>query len=661
MSKPKKKFSPVSHSQRSAAQQYRLLSDLMNSIPDVVYIKDRKGRFLYVNQAHAKGLELSPDQLVGKTDFDLFPRKRALVMAKDDEYVMKKGKSIIDKVERATRTDGEDNFVSTTKVPHYDENGKIIGLMGITRDITKRVRLEQEREQKILSYRKGEMNKSLNRLKASIISTVSHELRTPVAIIQQLMGVMLNETAGTVNDKQRGILLRTRTNVGRLKNLIDKLLDVAQIENKGLKLNYSLVNVCELLRDSEDFFKNSAREKNISLSYHLTPQDVNIFVDPERIVEVINNLMENALKFTEEQGKIAVDLAVLETKVRIAVSDTGVGIAPGDLAKIFGRFVQAGDNEKLLQKGLGLGLSIVQEIVAKHGGEIWAESQPGVGSKFYFTLPRYHTTDVLKDPVKDKINYLLHKNHIVHLVNFLVLNYKEFHRYNRVDSLRIFTDLENVIDQVFKEVFRKTALKEKIVIRDAKYGKYSILFSKVSRTATNTFCEKLVSATRKYLNQHKKKDVFIAVGLGNYSSPGPKEGGLRTPSNIDFREIYIGSEMRRFERVDYTAFIKVTMNDGQSFQCRGIDLSLGGLCFFSDKHLKADTKLKVNFELFYGKTAMTIPSRVAWIQEVKSASGEEVLYHKIGVEFTEMTTEDKKKLMKELDSYHEKEKNTSRR
>lgn len=644
-----------------ASQRSKLLFDLINSVPDVVYIKDRKGKFLYVNSAHAKGLKLSPREVVGKTDFDLFPKNRALVMAKDDEYVMKKGSPIVDKVERATRPDGEDNFVSTTKVPYRDKSGKVIGLIGITRDITKRVRQEKEREQKIRTYAKAEMHKNLNRIKTSIVSTVSHELRTPVAIITQLMGVMLNETAGPVTDKQREVLLRARTSVDRLKNLIDKLLDVAQIENKGLKLNYSLVNVCELLKDSEEYFKKKAQEKNISLTYRLPQQDVNIFIDPERIVEVMNNLIDNALKFTEEQGKINIDLDVLENRARVAVSDTGVGISPDDLPKVFGRFVQVGQDEKLSQKGLGLGLAIVQEIVAKHGGEIWAESQPGIGSKFFFTLPRYHTADVLKQDVKEKINYLLHKNNVVHLVNFLVLNYKEFRRHNRTDSLKIFADLEDVIDRVFKEAFRKTSLREKIVIRDSKCGKYSVLFAEAGAQAANAFCEKLVSATRKYFDTHKKKDVFIAVGLGNYSAPDQKKGSVKAPSNIDFREIYIGSEMRRFERVNYTAFIKVDTEDGQHFQCRGVDLSAGGLCFFSENHFKSDKKLKVSFELSHGRSVLTVPSRVAWIQEVKSTSDDAVLYYKIGVEFAGITAEDKKKLLKELDSYDEKEKNTSRR
>ena len=112
--------------------KYRLLSDLMKYIPDVIYFKDKAGRLIMVNDAHAKGLGLTPEKVVGKTDFDIFGKDRAALMAKDDEYVISKGKAIIDKIERSTRADGVDNYVSTTKIPRYDEQGRIAGLIGIT-------------------------------------------------------------------------------------------------------------------------------------------------------------------------------------------------------------------------------------------------------------------------------------------------------------------------------------------------------------------------------------------------------------------------------------------------------------------------------------------------------------------------------------------------
>jgi PAS domain S-box-containing protein len=153
-------------------EKYQLLRDLMDFIPDVIYFKDKKGRFVMVNQAHAKGLGVKPEALVGKTDFDLFPKNRAEKMTQDDALVMHTGKPIIDKVERATRPDGVDNYVSTTKIPRYDSKGRVIGLIGITRDITRRMQFERLRKDKLSIEKKLEALEELSAMKSEFISTV---------------------------------------------------------------------------------------------------------------------------------------------------------------------------------------------------------------------------------------------------------------------------------------------------------------------------------------------------------------------------------------------------------------------------------------------------------------------------------------------------------
>ena len=128
-------------------KNYNLLEYFMKHVPDVIYFKDKKCRFILVNQAHANSTGLKPEAIIGKTDFDIFPRERANRMFKDDLHVLNTGRPIIDKIERATRPDGIDNYVSTTKIPIYGEKGRIIGLLGITRDITRRVQIENVRKE----------------------------------------------------------------------------------------------------------------------------------------------------------------------------------------------------------------------------------------------------------------------------------------------------------------------------------------------------------------------------------------------------------------------------------------------------------------------------------------------------------------------------------
>ena len=240
---------------KELSDKYRLLRDLMDNIPDVIYFKDRKGKLLLVNKAHAKGLGLEPDQVAGKTDFDFFSKDRARAMARDDQYVFKTGKPVIDKIERATRPDGIDNYVSTTKIPRFDQKGRVIGLIGITRDITRRIHIEGSRKEKISFRKKMESLEEINRMKSELISIVSHELRVPLAIVKEAVMIIFDGLAGAVNDKQMNLLHKAKDNIERLKKIIEDLLDMSRIEQGTLKLHYSLVNLNELLESSSDFFK----------------------------------------------------------------------------------------------------------------------------------------------------------------------------------------------------------------------------------------------------------------------------------------------------------------------------------------------------------------------------------------------------------------------
>ncbi|MEI6631870.1 MAG: ATP-binding protein, partial [bacterium] len=436
-------------------EKYLLFLDLMDQIPDVIYFKDRKGRLVFVNRAHAKGLNLKPQQVVGKTDFDFFSRERARMMAKDDRYVMDTGKPIIDKVERATRPDGIDNYVSTTKIPRFDKKGRVIGLIGITRDITRRVHLDSVSQEKTAIEKKLSVLEELNKLKSEFISTASHELRTPLAIIKEAIMLVFEELAGPVNEKQKEFLRKAADNIGRLGHLIEELLDISRIENNKIKLHYSLVNFSNLIREPLAFFNKMTEEKRITLKYDLPKEEVNIFMDVGKINQVITNLINNAIKFTEEDGSIIVELKILETKVRVGVIDTGIGIAKADLDRVFDKFMQISSASGLDRKGLGLGLAIARELVERHGGEIWAESKLGVGSKFYFTLPRFYTLNTLNKETRDRIKILLLRGIRLYLISLLIINYKEFKKRIKVSPDKLSLDLKRLIKTTLNEFYRK--------------------------------------------------------------------------------------------------------------------------------------------------------------------------------------------------------------
>ncbi|MBU1125226.1 MAG: cell wall metabolism sensor histidine kinase WalK, partial [Candidatus Omnitrophica bacterium] len=428
----------------SYASLLKLFADFMDNVPDVIYFKDRKGRLLFVNHAHAKGLGLKPSQVVGKSDFDFFPKKKALKMAKDDAHVLSTGKPIIDKIERATRADGIDNYSSTTKIPRFDDKGRVIGLMGITRDITHRMQIKRLQEEKDQIERKLKALEDLSKMKSEFVSIVSHELRTPLAIIKEATMLISDGIAGSVNEKQKNLLAKAQENIERLRRIIEDLLDVSRIEKGTMKLRYSLVNLNELIKDSSEFFKKRSEERFIDLSCHLPREQLNIFIDAEKIVQVLSNLLNNALKFSEENGKIKIEVQILENKIRIGIIDTGIGIAERDISRLFNKFVQVTKKIGIQRQGLGLGLAIARDLVEKHGGEIWVESKLGVGTKFYFTLPRLYTTRLLDTKVRERINFYLDKNMPLYLINISIINFEDFRDRTTITLAK---DLRELIQQ----------------------------------------------------------------------------------------------------------------------------------------------------------------------------------------------------------------------
>lgn len=613
--------------------KYKLVSDLMNHIPDVIYFKDKKGRLIMVNQAHARGLGLKPEEVVGKTDFDFFPKERAAKMAKDDLYILKTGKPIIDKIERATRPDGVDNYVTTTKIPRYDAKGKIVGLMGITRDITHHMQIEHLTREKDHIAKKLEALEEINRMKSEFVSVVSHELRTPLAIIKEAIMLIFDEVLGSINDKQRKFLITAKDNVERLRNIIDDLLDASRIESGRLKLRYSLVNLNDLIQDSSSFFKKLAEDKGLVLDYRLPKEQVNIFIDAGRINQVLSNFINNAIKFTEEGGEIKVELKILTTKVRIGVIDTGVGIAKQDLSKLFNRFIQVSKIVDAERKGVGLGLSITKDLVEKHGGEIWVESKLGVGSKFYFTLPRFYTESILDNQIRKKINDLLDKGKPVYLINLLIVNFKEIKKRIRTELPNLFRALNDIVDVTLKKFSQDEREKPQIILRDYKRGEYSIVFPEAREREATQLCELLKDKITNYFEKNRIENVFINVGILSYPSKGPVSTTQQLLTNLYLKKLYIGSEIRRFRRISYKAYIEVLLPGNKKELFQAVDISEGGLCFMNQRPLEIDAPVEIKLKLPKNKRPLKIKGRVAWIKKLEELIKGSVDKYKVGLEF----------------------------
>jgi len=235
----------------------------------------------------------------------------------------------------------------------------------------------------------------LNEMKSDFISRVSHELKTPLASIRAASDVIAQAKIGSVNRKQEKMLQIITEETGNLVGLIEDLLDMSEIESGRISLKFQKCSLSEVARASLDHFRGRYHEKQVALLDSLPAACPHVHADPERIRQVFDNLLSNALKFTPPGGRVELRVKVEEPgdragsrrMLRASVSDTGTGIPRKELERIFEKFHQAESLNTRTAGGTGLGLSISRFLVEAHGGEIWVESRPGAGSTFHFSLP----------------------------------------------------------------------------------------------------------------------------------------------------------------------------------------------------------------------------------------------------------------------------------
>ena len=227
--------------------------------------------------------------------------------------------------------------------------------------------------------------KQLDTLKSQFLDNVSHELRTPLTHIKGFVDNLLDGVGGGLSEKQASYLLRVMDNCDRLIRLINDLLDLSQIELGKISLQLESTELYLILDGAIAGIQPIADRKGIQINLDCAV-DVAAFVDPDKIGQIITNLLDNAIKYTENGTYVGVSVRVVSDQMlQICVEDTGVGISQIDLDFIFDRFHRVADSKS---GGIGLGLPIVKNLVELHGGEVWAESQLGKGSRFFLTLKR---------------------------------------------------------------------------------------------------------------------------------------------------------------------------------------------------------------------------------------------------------------------------------
>ena len=238
-------------------------------------------------------------------------------------------------------------------------------------------------------------DKELDRLKSQLLSTVSHELRTPLASIKGFATTLLRQDVAWDDDTRREFLSIIDQESDRLSELIGNLLDMARVEAGTLRVEPALTSLRPIIDETVRTFSvmTSQHQFRIEMPKRLP----RLVVDPRRVRQVLRNLLENAVKYSPDGGPIAVTVEVHSDEVQIGVIDRGIGIPPDHLDRIFGRFYQVDNASTRKVGGSGLGLSICKAIVEAHNGRIWVESEVGIGSSFFFTLPMASNSRLMEE------------------------------------------------------------------------------------------------------------------------------------------------------------------------------------------------------------------------------------------------------------------------
>jgi signal transduction histidine kinase len=215
---------------------------------------------------------------------------------------------------------------------------------------------------------------------------MSHELRTPLNAIIGFSEVLHEQMFGELNERQLAYVKDVLEAGRHLLSLINDVLDLAKIEAGRMELELSQVAVPDVLRSAVSMHSERASRAGVELFLQTDPEEITITADERRLRQVAFNLLSNAVKFTPADGRVVISARLADGQVEVAVADTGIGIAAGDLETIFQEFEQATDGRQA-EEGTGLGLPLSRKLVELHHGRLWVESEPGKGSTFRFTLP----------------------------------------------------------------------------------------------------------------------------------------------------------------------------------------------------------------------------------------------------------------------------------
>lgn len=343
------------------------LDNVMRHMAEGIVVVDPQGNILMANPTAEKLLDINKEDF-GKSVKEIAKDEHLLALSKKlfggaDEILEKD-------IELLSSNDSTKKILRTSSAVIEDQNGNTVGMVTTLNDVTKQ--------------------KELEGVKATFLANVSHELRTPLVAIDKSISLMLDNASEEISEEQKKQFLSiAQRNLKRLTLLINDLLDLSKLEAGKTTMKRRASSIEKVINESAETLNNWAKAKSINIRLNIPQTLPEISIDPDRITQVLTNLIGNAIKFTAEKGDIIIGAALLKEteEIEVTVADTGIGIAKENLPKIFSKFYQVGEKIPTDIGGTGIGLSIAKEIVESHGGKIQVKSEQGHGAEFIFTLP----------------------------------------------------------------------------------------------------------------------------------------------------------------------------------------------------------------------------------------------------------------------------------
>lgn len=384
---------------RSHVREHMRFRELLEAAPDAIIEVDSNGRIVLLNKVTEQLFGYAREELLGQTVELLIPEgargghhaHRNRYWAELSTRPMGSGLKL-----EGQRKDGSTFPVEISLSPVKFEEG--FRVSAIIRDVSERrlveeqLRAAQAAHAEGLSARNRELEthsqevERANHLKDEFLSGMSHELRTPLHTIIGFTELLEEELEGPLNEKQHRFVRHIHKDSHHLLALINDVLDLSKIESGQLQLQREQFSLVDALEETVSSMRQRAVMKAIEIDC-IIPESLDIYADRLRFRQILYNLLNNAVKFTPEGGRVWVEVIEHQDYIAISVVDTGVGIPLAEQATVFDKFYQVGQRQAGGQEGTGLGLAITQRLVEEHGGSIDLQSEPGQGSRFTFTVP----------------------------------------------------------------------------------------------------------------------------------------------------------------------------------------------------------------------------------------------------------------------------------